>query len=166
MSDNWASSYVSALAGLGIVVGNDNGDFEPERSVTRAEFLKMSLLAFGHTYSSADAAVVSFADVDTSHWTANVIGKAQSLGVIDGGTGQFRPNAAITRAEAMKVLLLAADISINPEQASVSFSDVSGWATKYVEKALELGIIAANPEFRPDDAITRAESSKVIVQAM
>lgn len=127
----------------------------------------MSLLAFGYSYDSTDAASMTFTDVDANHWTANVIGKGQSLGIVDGyGAGLFRPNQSITRAEAMKMLLNTAGIEVNPEAASVSFSDVSGWPTKYIEKARELDIVAGNPTFRPNDSITRAESSKVIVLTM
>ena len=41
-SGNWAESYIQTLAGLGIVVWNDNNEFEPDRVITRTEFLKMT----------------------------------------------------------------------------------------------------------------------------
>ena len=165
-SNSWAVSYIDDLAEAGIVQGNEEGAFEPDRNITRTEFLKMVLRAFGHTYDDSDSSSVTFDDVDTSHWTANVIGRAQELWYVDGvGGGNFRPNDIITRAEAMKMLLNSASIAVDPNAVS-SFDDVSGWAVKYVEKALELGIVAANSSFRPEEAITRAESAKVIVRAM
>jgi len=37
---------------------------------------------------------------------------------------------------------------------------------KYVNKALELGIISPNDIFRPMDPITRAEVAKIVVKAL
>lgn len=163
---NWAQTYIETLAEQNVVAGNANGEFEPERAITRAEFLKMSLLAFGHSYTSLDAETMTFTDVDTDSWIANVVWKAQSLNIIDGvGNNNFRPNATITRAEAIKILLNTAGIE-SPEVEVSSFWDVEGWSTRYIEKAFELGIVSSNDAFRPNDAITRAESSKIIVQAM
>lgn len=167
VENNWAQSYIETLADLGIVDGNGDAAFEPERSVTRAEFLKMTLLAFGHSYDSSDASSVTFTDVDTNHWTANVVGRGQELGYIDGyGAGKFRPNDTITREEAIKMLINSAGIDVDTSVTTSSYSDVSGWSAKYIEKARELGIIAAATNFRPTEDISRAESAKIIVKAI
>jgi hypothetical protein len=140
----------------------------PEESITRAEFLKMVLRGFGHSYDESDASSVTFSDVDASHWTANVIGRAQELGFVDGyGAGKFRPNDIISREEAIKMLLNAAGVDVDSSVISSSYSDVSGWSAKYIEKARELGIIdKMSKTFRPLDNITRAEASKIIVLTM
>lgn len=167
VENNWAQSYIETLADLGIVDGNGDAAFEPERSVTRAEFLKMTLLAFGHSYDSSDASSVTFTDVDAAHWTANVVGRGQELGFIDGyGAGKFRPNDTITREEAIKMLINSAGIDVDTSVTTSSYSDVSGWSAKYIEKARELGIIAAATNFRPTEDISRAESAKIIVKAI
>jgi hypothetical protein len=165
ISGSWAESYINTLAQLDIVNGNTNGEFEPNRAITRVEFLKMTLRAFGHSYSSSDAASANFDDVDQSLWTANVIGKAASLGVISTSNSHFRPNSPISRVESIKILLNVAGISTDSDATS-SFADVAGWSVKYVEKALELWIISSNTRFRPSEASTRAESAKTIVKTI
>jgi len=159
-----------------VVDGTPNGAFEPERAITRAEFLKMTLKGFGYTYSENDASAVTFSDVNKDHWTAKVIGKAQILGVISSENENFRPNDSISRAEAMKILLGVAS-SVDPkflatEATTSSFVDVTtDWQKKYIEKAKALGIISGQKDsngdmiFRPDESITRAETSKVVVKA-
>lgn len=165
ISNSWAQSYIETLAALGIVVGNNNNEFEPNRAVTRVEFLKMALRAFGHTYSADDAFSANFDDVDSSHWTANVIGKAVGLGFVSASNDNFRPNMPISREESIKILLNVAGIATQ-ETSTSSFSDVNGWAVRYIEKALDLGIISASSTFRPTQASTRAESAKTIVKTM
>ena len=94
-----------------------------------------------------------------------------SLGVISTSNSDFRPNAAISRAEAMKMLLSVAALKdasfVAPTDATSSYADVTvDWQIKYIEHAKSLGIVSAAANFRPQDAITRAESAKVIVNTM
>jgi hypothetical protein len=91
----------------------------------------------GIDYSTADVSTLTFGDVDASSWVAKVVAKASELGLIDTNNTNFRPNDNITRAEAMKMLLNAAGIEVQDSTTS-TFSDVSGWAVKYVETAKNL----------------------------
>lgn len=49
----WAREAVDTLAGLGLVTGADNGNFEPLRSITRAETLTILDRAVGGYYDQA-----------------------------------------------------------------------------------------------------------------
>ncbi len=164
----FASSYIDTLYNLGIVVGYDGTcEFRPENPITRAEFLKIALRSFGQAYTSEDAVYETFPDVENGTWVANAVGRAMFLGLVDGNDGMFYPNAYITRGEAMKILINTAEIAVDDNiVTSSSFSDVSGWAAKYVEAARDLDIISANELFRPMDSITRAETSKIAVRGI
>lgn len=165
ISTSFAKAYIERLVSAGIVNGYADGSFKPENKATRAEYLKMVLKAMGEDYSTVDTSTSAFTDVDKTSWQAKVIKKAAMLGIISTENKTFRPDASISRSESMKMLLKAAKID-SPEVTKSSFSDVSGWATKYVEKAKQLWIVAANATFRPTASITRAEVSKIVVKAM
>jgi hypothetical protein len=97
---------------------------------------------------------------------------AKSLGIAKGqtigGVLKFRPNDSITRAEAITILLSAANIIVDRSLKTTQFTDVSvAWMIPYVETARTMGIVNGQVingflKFRPNDSITRAESVKVI----
>lgn len=81
----------------------------------------------------------------------------------------FRPNKPITRAEflavAMKGLALAADST-----GTVDFTDIPNdhWVSPYVLKAKKLGVVSGQIidgklKFRPNDPITRAEATAILL---
>ncbi|WP_214628422.1 choice-of-anchor L domain-containing protein [Paenibacillus agaridevorans] len=78
----------------------------------------------------------------------------------------FRPNRQITRAEL--AALLARNLGETPENTvgtKVVFKDVAAqhWAAAYIEKVRAFGLIIGDPNgnFRPEDAITRAEMAAI-----
>lgn len=64
----------------------------------------MVLKAMGVDYSTVDTSTLSFSDVSKDSWQAKVVQKALSLGII-ANNPTFRPNASISRAESIKMLL-------------------------------------------------------------
>lgn len=94
---------VAMLTDLGLVSGYDDGSFQPERPVNRAEASKViaGLLAPELT---ADAAC-RFPDAAES-WAAGYIELCAERGVISGPAGSdFRPGDAVTVRELAKMLL-------------------------------------------------------------
>ena len=51
-SDHWAASCLSALYGLGIISGDENGYFQPELSITCQEAVKMAVSALGYSVTA------------------------------------------------------------------------------------------------------------------
>ena len=170
IKQSFAKAYIEKLAAAGIVAGYADGSFKPEKSASRAEYLKIVLRAMNIDYSNVDTSKLTFKDVEKDSWIAKVVIKAAELNMIDASNNNFRPNAQISRAEAMKMLINAAEIQTN-ENAVSEFNDVKGWAVKYVQKAKELGIVNGQNVngkvlFRPAENITRAEVSKIVVKTM
>lgn len=170
INTSFAKAYIEKLAALGIINGYEDGTFKPENKASRAEYLKIVLRAMNIDYSDVDTSKLTFADVDKNSWIAKVVVKAAELNMIDTTNKNFRPNASISRAESMKMLLNAAGIETSENTVS-DFSDVKGWAVKYVQKAKDLGIVNGQEIngkilFRPADNITRAEVSKIVVKTM
>ncbi|MGG4480837.1 S-layer homology domain-containing protein [Paenibacillus illinoisensis] len=93
----WAGSEIRDLEKQGIVQGTSKAQFEPLKSLTRAEFLTMLLRAFDLANPYAQS---SFKDVPSSSWSYPYISAATELKLVKGmGDGRFEPNRAITREE-------------------------------------------------------------------
>lgn len=78
---------------------------------------------------------------------------------------EYRLGDTITRKEVMKIIAKLGSDDLDADCVS-SFNDVSSsdWGCKYIEWALDMGYIAANPNFRPDDNITKTEAMKLILK--
>lgn len=98
----WYAQAVVTLASLDIVKGVGEGRFEPERSISWAEFTAM---ATRFAKAVTDASTSPFADVSPSDWFFGNVVTAVSYGWIDGvGEGRFAPLANISRAEAATIV--------------------------------------------------------------
>ena len=96
----WHNKAVSTMAKLGIVKGRRADRFDPDASITRAEFA--AICARFNTKPVKNSG--SFSDI-SGHWAENEIERAAAFGWISGyPDGTFRPDARITRAEAMTMI--------------------------------------------------------------
>ncbi len=100
---------VRVLNALKIMVGDDNGTFRLEDTITRSEVAKMAVHAMGMESAASKASRASnFKDVPSSHWANGYINVATSLGLLKGdGDGNFRPDDSIMYAEAMTIFVRA-----------------------------------------------------------
>ena len=82
--------------------------------------------------------------------------------------GSFGPDQAISRAEALKVILESNNISLLPGGVYLGFSDVDKheWYTSYIHTAMSLGIVQGynDDTFKPDSAVTRIEALKILLE--
>jgi hypothetical protein len=81
--------------------------FNPEKSVTRSEFLKMVLRSLCIDYSKENVSYNSFKVEGEKEWQAKVVNKAAKLGFVSMSNSRFRENDAITGSEALKMLVRA-----------------------------------------------------------
>lgn len=96
----WYNNAISTMARMGVVKGYEDGTFRPNQNITRAEFAAIAA-RFDKTASSN---LPVFTDT-YGHWATYEIGKAARNGWINGyPDGGFKPNRAITRAEAMALV--------------------------------------------------------------
>ena len=101
-ADKWYNNAVSTLSRLGVISGYPDGTFRPDASITRAEFAKIavSFCKYGSTTYSG-----CFSDVKASDWFSTCVETAKTSNLIAGyPDGTFRPNNAITRAEACTIV--------------------------------------------------------------
>lgn len=158
------AAAISFIKGRGIATGS-NGVFRPDAPVTRAEILKMSFIASGKTLSS-DASS-KFSDVTAGSWALPYVNTARELGAVSGyPDGTFRPDAPVTRAEALKIAL--GILSVTPDGVSFgAFSDVdnSAWFAPYAAWAKAEGVYSGSV-FKSDAKASRAEVAGIIAAAL
>ena len=101
---------VEVLTGIGVVGGDQNGNFNPTATLTRAEFCVMIANALtGGTFDRTlfEGTITPFTDV-TGHWGEAYIAYCYANGIIAGTSATtFSPDATLTSAQAAAILLMA-----------------------------------------------------------
>ena len=101
MSNSWYAGAVNYAAQNGYlsVLSSESGRFQPERGISRAEFLALLITMKGEKIDSVKFND-SFSDVSENHWAADYISYATQNGWVNGiGNGLFAPDRTITRGE-------------------------------------------------------------------
>ena len=132
------SDVVDTLVSLGVIEGFEDGSFQPNGTVTRAQMAKMIyVLRTGNSDASAyNDDKTSFTDIGT-HWARGYIKYCQSLGIIAGKSNtKFCPNDKVTAQEAAKMLLVT--LGYDAQKAGLVGA---GWASKTNALADENGLL-------------------------
>ncbi|MBQ3124503.1 MAG: S-layer homology domain-containing protein [Clostridia bacterium] len=108
-SERWQSDNDMAqlLSGLNIMVGDDDGNFNFDNYVTRAEMAKIAVASSSYKNTVALGLQFSpFSDVKGTYWGAPYIRAAVSAGIVEGYIdGTFRPTGTVTYEEAITMML-------------------------------------------------------------
>ena len=97
---DWYNNAVSTMVNAGILNGYSDGTFKPNANITRAEFATIAARFLSNSYSLNDR----FYDTE-GHWAEPYINRAAEVGWINGySDGSFKPDRAITRAEAVTLV--------------------------------------------------------------
>ena len=132
------ADVVDTLVSLGIVEGFEDGSFQPNGTVTRAQMAKMIyVLRTGNSDASAyNDEKSSFTDIN-GHWARGYIKYCQSLGIIAGKSNtKFVPNEKVSAQEAAKMLLVT--LGYDAQKAGLVGT---GWASKTNALADEAGLL-------------------------
>lgn len=98
--DGWYTEAVATLTAMGIVKGRGDGIFDPTATISRSEFAVIAARFDSAAYTGPDL----FPDIH-GHWAAEEINRAAQKGWVKGDdAGMFRPDAPITRAEAVTLI--------------------------------------------------------------
>lgn len=109
----WYADAVSKVSGLGIMIGDEQGRFNPQKPVTRAEMAVivcrvLELTLDEDAYLPVYLVAENFSDVPESHWANGHINKASFLEITLGyGDGRFGPGDAVTYEQAVTMLVRA-----------------------------------------------------------
>lgn len=133
---HWAFQYVTAVFGGKLMDGYPDGKFYPERILTRAE---MATILVKLRQLPGVQGTSAFTDLQ-GHWAAENIRKAEKAGLLSGfEDGTFRPDQALTRAQAVVIFnkLLDRNPDSVPAGTPQAWSDVPAgfWGYKDVMEA-------------------------------
>ena len=146
---------VRMLVDLGLIVGDNDGNFRPAAPITRAETAKLIACLCTDTFLQTGGA--SFADTAES-WARDYIAYCASRGIVGGSGGYFRPQDDVTAQELAKMLLV------------VTGSDGArytgaGWSERVNADAEKYGLYHAFSG-RYDLPVTRDDACLLIYNAM
>lgn len=170
----WYTGYVYKSASKRLVQGVGNGLYQPERNVTRAEFVQMMVTAL--QLPKAKSGTTAYGDI-AGEWYYDSIMRAKSAGILDKFKGdKFNPNQAITREE-MAVILAAVlryekfSTSGSTVNLAGSFVDYANFNKEYasdVEIVYRLKIMQGmgDGKFAPKGTTTRAQAATVQIRLL
>lgn len=164
----WAYDSVNGAVYRGIFTGSPRG-FEPERSITRIEFLTVLLNTLDTAKVTGEE--VYYKDIATiPDWARGKVQLANTLGLAKGYPDKsFRPNQTITRAEAAVMINQLVEVTKLTAQTTAAYrwSDtLPQWAVDSVNRISALNLVRGYPDgsFRPHKEISRAEVSVILVK--
>lgn len=155
---------IEALASRGIIAGKGDNRFDPDATMTRAEFAAIVVRALG----MAPKATNAFSDVSSNAWYAGYVGTAYSYGLITGaGNGRFNPDGTITRQEAAVMVARAAKLcGMDTELENYEILNVLAQFTDYVTIAqwAQEGVAFCYDEDILDQSDLNVEPARVILR--
>ena len=166
---------IEELASRGIISGRGADKFDPNATMTRAEFAAIVVNALGLELEKVD----TFTDVDTNKWYAGFVGTAYRYGIVKGtSTTTFHPNGTITKQEAATMVVNAAklcgmdtEMTLAEAQNILSqFPDYvqsSGWARTFLGFCYDQDILSQDDmTLEPKRNVKRCEIAEMLYRMM
>lgn len=162
-TSHWAYQDITALTGKKIISGYDNGTYQPNGNVTRAQAAKILYNALGLTEKPSKK--LSFRDIK-GHWAEDYISVLTEKGIFS-DAARFNPNQDLTRSQMAKIIVESFDFT---KTSTKKFNDVnpSVWYGGYVSKLYASGVTKGIDEkrFNPNGKVSRAQMAAFVNRAM
>ena len=165
-SSHWAYKYVIELTTNKIINGYTDGTFKPENTITRAEFIKLVVVA-----ALPDWIDINDAESTLNHWAAKYIWIAERYGLITTGSINLdNIDEPITRIEMVRIITKA-DLTMKGSELTtdekVKFKDVISLNSDdllLLKHACSKNLITGYTDntFKPYNNMTRAEAATMI----
>ena len=176
VANHWANTAINDMGSRMVVTGVGSSTYEPDRSITRAEFAAIVVRALGLQQGKTES---RFGDVSLSDWFNGYVDTATAYSLINGyDSATYGANDTITREQAMAILARAmklTELSVSLTDREVSallanYTDgasVSSYAKEAAAACLKTGVITGTTAntISPKAYVTRAEVA-VMVQRL
>ena len=125
--NEWYAGYVGYLEKYDVINGYNDGTFKPDASVTRAEFVAMTVRYYDlFNDVNKKGNTVKYTDVENSYWAYSDIAFAKNIGWLNGySDGSFRGDNDITRAEVVTVVNRATGRVADKEYVKDNFTKLN-----------------------------------------
>lgn len=155
----------TVLKALEVMSGDSDTVFAPSRRLTRAEFARLAVSAFGVKDVTAYKSYTIFPDVPASHWAAGYINAAvrhpeiSKKGILHGyADGTFGPDRTISCGEACTMLLLMLGYTVE---------DIGPmWPGDYIARARTLGLTDGASDMTAGSAVTRGDAAVMLLNTL
>ena len=178
ISGDRAEHAINYLYDKKVAGGRQPCKFEPQAAATRAEATTMAVRAI-QANVPAEVGQKPFPDVKTTAWNSRYITTAKSKAIVHGYPDtQFRPDQAINKVEALKIVTRAFDTDFSKVnlQNLKQYSDVelNQWYVQYVDAGFDQGLLGGENapltvtvnRIYPANYITRSELAEMIYVMM
>lgn len=164
---SWASESIDRWGSAGVVNGDENGNFNPTASITRAELAQI----FVNMFALTEKAPNTYADLRGDEWYADAILKCTAAGIMQGDGVNANPMAMISRQETMVMFGRAMGVTPveNPDLSGFTDGEsVADWAAGYMAPLAEMGIITGSGDgsIQPSVNIDRASTMALLDKAI
>ena len=161
VEQHWSQPYVNALASMGIIQGLPNGDFEPDRPITRAELADLLQRSLPRPEIEEDT--VAMRDVPPSHWAAASINRAVRMGFFPdaAGTLSFNPDRPASRLVTWGAIVSGLDLPSSKQHNAL----LQAWEASPVNDP-EATSTQLSPLDELSQPVTRAETIALLYHAL
>lgn len=160
LGHRWESG-IEFVYNRGIVQGYSDGTFKPDKTLNRAELLKVIVASsfdeWSYDYYDDESC---FNDVSANQWYTQYICFAKAQGIVEGyEDGSFKPSQEVNFVEALKIMFKGMDVSLTS-------SDTDPWYQQYYDTAEDNYFIPyeLNGEYAHD--FSRAQAAEVIMRIL
>lgn len=160
---HWAKDVIEEWDEKGYVAGYPDGNFYPNKEVSRAEFVAFIGRSLRDEVPESDSASKQFHDVKPSDWFYKDVMWAAKHKIVSGyADGSFQPAKSITREEVAAILYNIKKFETGNDNLQ-TFQDaqsVSSWSKAAVNQIVGQKVMNGFPDgtFKPLKLISRAES--------
>lgn len=175
IDNSFSKNEITFLYNMGLIKGTALTKYEPERDITRAEFMAMIVRANNHMSSvmpktSVTRNELTFEDINREAWYIPELTEAIRYVYVKGySDSMFAPEEVVNREQASKMIVNAkvGDITTEVDPALFPFIDanhISKWATGSIQKGWDQKLILGYPDhsFKPKNHLNRAEAALLI----
>lgn len=166
---------IEELASRNIINGKSEDIFEPDSTMTRAEFATIIVRSLGLPARGRTA----FSDVSESDWFFDYVCAAYEYGIVSGiSDTEFNPNGTITREEAAVMTARAAKLcGLDTEMETFAARDIlavfsdyvkaADWAIESLAFCYDKKILSDDVmEIKPKNRATRAEIAQMLFNTL
>lgn len=168
VTNHWAYSAIKRVYTRGWMVGMDEKTFAPDQQLSRA---MLAVILYAMAGEPAVTGESPFTDVPAGCWYTDAIVWAAQNGIVCGfGDGTFRPNEAVTRAQAAVMLygyaaFTGADVTARADLSAYSDAgQIPAWALDAMQWANARRLIVGrdSSHLAPNGGATRAEMAAIL----
>jgi len=168
-------SAIEALAALGVINGKSDTSFDPDATMTRAEFATIVTRGLGLPDKNTNV----FTDVPPTEWYALPVATAYYYEIVAGASAtMFNPEGTITRQEATVMVARAARLcGMDTDRMETQIRDtlaqfgdyrtVASWAQSSLAFCVDTGIMDDTEfDLEPDKVIKRCEIAEMMYRML